>query len=243
MSDNTPPPQVWPTLRARDARALIRFLVDAFGFEETVVYGDGDVVHHAQLSWPPGGGVMLGSVREGQKEDSWPVPPGASAPTWSPLTLTACTPGPPRPGRRSSTGCTRPTTVPATSRPATRRATAGPSAPTMASPANPPDRPPGRHRAPPRPNRGGPRPPPAGRRDWGLLSATVAACALPGPPPGPAIGPRAVHPRASVRPPTSRPAGLPPRVTTWSKSGVFVLNGGHGLDVRPYCPVSECQAW
>ena len=76
MSDNTPPPQVWPTLRARDARALIRFLVDAFGFEETVVYGDGDVVHHAQLSWPPGGGVMLGSVREGQAEDSWPAPPG-----------------------------------------------------------------------------------------------------------------------------------------------------------------------
>jgi uncharacterized glyoxalase superfamily protein PhnB len=76
MSDNTPPPQVWPTLRARDARALIRFLVDAFGFEETVVYGDGNVVHHAQLSWPPGGGVMLGSVRENQEEDSWPVPPG-----------------------------------------------------------------------------------------------------------------------------------------------------------------------
>ncbi len=76
MSDNTPPPQVWPTLRARDARALIRFLADAFGFEETVVYGDGDVVHHAQLSWPPGGGVMLGSVRENEQEDSWPVPPG-----------------------------------------------------------------------------------------------------------------------------------------------------------------------
>jgi uncharacterized glyoxalase superfamily protein PhnB len=60
----TPQPQVWPTLRARDARALIRFLVDAFGFEETVVYGDGDQVHHAQLDWPPGGGIMLGSVRE-----------------------------------------------------------------------------------------------------------------------------------------------------------------------------------
>ena len=64
MTDNTPPPQVWPTLRARDARALIRFLVDAFGFEETVVYGEGDRVDHAQLSWPPGGGIMLGSVRE-----------------------------------------------------------------------------------------------------------------------------------------------------------------------------------
>jgi uncharacterized glyoxalase superfamily protein PhnB len=60
----SPPPQVWPTLRAHDARALIRFLVDAFGFEETAVYGEGDRVDHAQLSWPPGGGIMLGSVRE-----------------------------------------------------------------------------------------------------------------------------------------------------------------------------------
>jgi uncharacterized glyoxalase superfamily protein PhnB len=59
-----PPPQVWPTLRARDARALIRFLVDAFGFEEIAVYGEGDVVEHAELAWPPGGGVMLASVRE-----------------------------------------------------------------------------------------------------------------------------------------------------------------------------------
>jgi len=32
MNDKTPPPQVWPTLRARDARGLIRFLADAFGF-------------------------------------------------------------------------------------------------------------------------------------------------------------------------------------------------------------------
>jgi uncharacterized glyoxalase superfamily protein PhnB len=62
----TPQPQVWPTLRARDAQALIRFLVEAFGFEETVVYADGDVVHHAQLSWPEGGGIMLGSGGDGQ---------------------------------------------------------------------------------------------------------------------------------------------------------------------------------
>ena len=62
---DTPPPQVWPTLRARDARALIRFLVEAFGFEETVVHGDGDRVDHAELTWPPGGGVMLGSAAEG----------------------------------------------------------------------------------------------------------------------------------------------------------------------------------
>jgi uncharacterized glyoxalase superfamily protein PhnB len=62
--DRTPPPLVWPALRARNARALISFLVDAFGFEETVVYGDGDRVDHAQLDWPLGGGVMLGSVRD-----------------------------------------------------------------------------------------------------------------------------------------------------------------------------------
>jgi len=77
MTANTPPPQVWPTLRARDARALIRFLVDAFGFEETVVYGEGDRVDHAQLSWPLGGGIMLGSAREPGEDDGWPVPPGS----------------------------------------------------------------------------------------------------------------------------------------------------------------------
>jgi uncharacterized glyoxalase superfamily protein PhnB len=65
MSDKTPPPQVWPTFGANDARALIRFLVDVVGFEETAVYGEGDVVAHAELAWPLGGGVMLGSVRAG----------------------------------------------------------------------------------------------------------------------------------------------------------------------------------
>lgn len=60
----TPRPQVWPAFRARDARRMIAFLVEAFGFEETVVHGEGDIVHHAQLDWPPGGGVMLGSVRD-----------------------------------------------------------------------------------------------------------------------------------------------------------------------------------
>lgn len=75
MTELAPPPQVWHTVRARDARALIRFLVDVVGFEETLVYGDDDVVHHAQLSWPPGGGVMLGSVRD-DPDDQWPIPPG-----------------------------------------------------------------------------------------------------------------------------------------------------------------------
>ncbi|MDG6107805.1 VOC family protein [Dactylosporangium aurantiacum] len=73
--DKTPAPQVWPTLRATDARALIRFLVDAFGFQEVVVHGDGDRVDHAQLAWPLGGGIMLGSVRP-EEGDTWPLRPG-----------------------------------------------------------------------------------------------------------------------------------------------------------------------
>jgi uncharacterized glyoxalase superfamily protein PhnB len=77
MTDLTPAPQVWPTLRARDALALIRFLVEAFGFEETVVYADGDQVHHAQLSWPGGGGIMLGSAKPASDGDRWPLEPGS----------------------------------------------------------------------------------------------------------------------------------------------------------------------
>jgi uncharacterized glyoxalase superfamily protein PhnB len=74
-----PPPTVWPTLRARDARGLIRFLVEAFGFEEVVTYGDqpdgsGDTVVHAELAWPLGGGVMLGSARD----DDWGLRPGTA---------------------------------------------------------------------------------------------------------------------------------------------------------------------
>ena len=72
-----PAPQVWPTLRAHDARPLIRCLVEAFGFEETVVYAEGDLVQHAQLSSPEGGGIMLGSVREEKEPGTGPTPPGA----------------------------------------------------------------------------------------------------------------------------------------------------------------------
>ena len=76
MTD-TPAPTVWPTFRARDAKGLIRFLCDAFGFEEAVVYADGDVVHHAELRWPEGGGVMLGSVRD--DNDAHVADPGRSS--------------------------------------------------------------------------------------------------------------------------------------------------------------------
>ncbi|MBS2539129.1 VOC family protein [Catenulispora sp. NF23] len=75
-TETTPAPQVWPTLRATDAPTLIRFLTEAFGFRETVVYRDGDQVHHAELAWPEGGGIMLGSVKPSDGGDHWALPPG-----------------------------------------------------------------------------------------------------------------------------------------------------------------------
>ncbi|MFC5667708.1 VOC family protein [Kitasatospora misakiensis] len=76
-SANPPAPQVWPSLRARDARALIRFLSEAFGFEEVVAYGEGEFVAHAELAWPEGGGIMLGSDRPAPEGgEPWPGGPG-----------------------------------------------------------------------------------------------------------------------------------------------------------------------
>lgn len=70
-----PVPTVWPALHARDAHTLIDFLVDTVGFVRTAVYEDGGTVAHAQLDWPEGGGVMLGS----HKADSpdWSLEPGS----------------------------------------------------------------------------------------------------------------------------------------------------------------------
>jgi uncharacterized glyoxalase superfamily protein PhnB len=66
-TDTTPAPSCWPCLSYDDAEAALRFLVDAFGFEERlVVRGDADrPIHHAELLWPDGGGVMFGSRQPG----------------------------------------------------------------------------------------------------------------------------------------------------------------------------------
>lgn len=61
----SPHGMVWPTLVYADARAAIEFLIEAFGFVESIVVSDDTdsaVVEHAQLRWPEGGGVMLGSA-------------------------------------------------------------------------------------------------------------------------------------------------------------------------------------
>jgi uncharacterized glyoxalase superfamily protein PhnB len=63
----------WPCVNYRDAPAAIRFLTDACGFVSTATYADEDdetVVHHAELLWPEGGGVMLGTAGRPESEFS-----------------------------------------------------------------------------------------------------------------------------------------------------------------------------
>lgn len=56
-------PGAWPTLSYRDAEAALRFLTDIIGFTESAVHRGGPErpVAHAELRWPDGGGIMLGS--------------------------------------------------------------------------------------------------------------------------------------------------------------------------------------
>jgi uncharacterized glyoxalase superfamily protein PhnB len=72
---------VWPLLSYRDAPAAIDFLQRAFGFELTASYAQDDdptIIHHAEMRWPLGGGVMFGTAGK----DDGPFgsrPPGRDA--------------------------------------------------------------------------------------------------------------------------------------------------------------------
>ena len=55
---------VIPSLRYRNALAMIDWLCKAFGFEKHAMYADGEVVHHAQLAFG-NGMIMLGSADNG----------------------------------------------------------------------------------------------------------------------------------------------------------------------------------
>jgi uncharacterized glyoxalase superfamily protein PhnB len=55
---------VIPSLRYRNAPAMIEWLCQAFGFEKHAAYADGNVVQHAQLVFGHGM-IMLGSTDNG----------------------------------------------------------------------------------------------------------------------------------------------------------------------------------
>ena len=57
------PANIIPTLKYKNAPAMIDWLGRAFGFEKHAVYADGDTVHHAELTLG-GGMIMLGSAKD-----------------------------------------------------------------------------------------------------------------------------------------------------------------------------------
>lgn len=64
---------VWACVNYQDAPAAIAFLTEAFGFVSTATYtaeDDESIVHHAELLWPEGGGIMLGSAGRPDSEYS-----------------------------------------------------------------------------------------------------------------------------------------------------------------------------
>ncbi len=70
MTDINAMTRVWPILSYSDAPAAITFLADAFGFEPGAAYArhdDSSIIEHAEMHWPGGGGIMLGTAG---KDDS-----------------------------------------------------------------------------------------------------------------------------------------------------------------------------
>ena len=63
MRDEIEAPRIYPTLRCRDAEAMIGWLKSVLGFTERVVYRGGGVVHHAELSYGSSL-LMLGQHRD-----------------------------------------------------------------------------------------------------------------------------------------------------------------------------------
>ncbi|MGZ0146626.1 VOC family protein [Kribbella sp. WER1] len=55
---------VWPGLHYRDGQAALRFLTEGLGFDLIASYpgvAEGSIAH-AELVWPAGGGIMVGSA-------------------------------------------------------------------------------------------------------------------------------------------------------------------------------------
>ncbi|ODT18712.1 MAG: glyoxalase [Mesorhizobium sp. SCN 65-12] len=63
MPNTTEAPRIYPALRYRNAGGMIDWLCEAFGFEERARYGEGDIVHHAELAFGSSM-IMLGTARE-----------------------------------------------------------------------------------------------------------------------------------------------------------------------------------
>lgn len=56
-------PRIYPTMRCKDAQAMIRWLTDVLGFTEYVVYRDNGVIQHAEIAYGSSL-LMLGQARD-----------------------------------------------------------------------------------------------------------------------------------------------------------------------------------
>ena len=63
MTKSNDAQRIYPTMRCRDAEAMIRWLKDVLGFTEHVVYRSDGVVQHAQLACGSSL-LMLGQARD-----------------------------------------------------------------------------------------------------------------------------------------------------------------------------------
>ncbi|MBM2712030.1 VOC family protein [Mesorhizobium caraganae] len=62
MPVTTEAPRLYPALRYKNAGKMIDWLGEAFGFEVRARYGEGDIVHHAELTFGSSM-IMLGTAR------------------------------------------------------------------------------------------------------------------------------------------------------------------------------------
>jgi len=61
--NNIEAPRIYPTMRCRDAEAMIRWLIDVIGFTERVIYRKDGAIQHAELAY--GSSIlMLGQSRD-----------------------------------------------------------------------------------------------------------------------------------------------------------------------------------
>jgi uncharacterized glyoxalase superfamily protein PhnB len=63
MTTPTETPRIYPALRYRNAAKMIDWLCEAFGFEIRARHGEGDIVHHAELTFGSSM-IMLGTARD-----------------------------------------------------------------------------------------------------------------------------------------------------------------------------------
>ncbi|MER9950321.1 VOC family protein [Mesorhizobium sp. M0047] len=63
MTTSNEAPRLYPALRYKNAAKMIDWLSEAFGFSVQARYGEGDVVHHAELVFGSSM-IMLGTVRD-----------------------------------------------------------------------------------------------------------------------------------------------------------------------------------